>query len=105
MATGNENHGRGHHSAVTITLIERPEALRDAELVARCLRRDRGAERELFRAEWSHVHATLHRLLGPNRDLEDLAQETFVQVFASLASFRGEARLSTWISRIAAHVA
>jgi RNA polymerase sigma-70 factor, ECF subfamily len=75
------------------------------DLVARCLSGERAAERELFRRERSRVHATLYRVLGSNRDIEDLVQETFLEVFRSLRSFRGEAKLSTWIDRIGARVA
>jgi RNA polymerase sigma-70 factor (ECF subfamily) len=37
--------------------------------------------------------------------MDDLLQETFIEVFRSLPSFRGESRLSTWIDRIAVRVA
>jgi RNA polymerase sigma-70 factor (ECF subfamily) len=66
---------------------------------------EQAAARELFRSHQGRVHATLFRVLGANRDMDDLMQETFIQVFRSLKSFRGEARLATWIDRIAARVA
>src|SRR5687768_6416145 len=74
-------------------------------LVDRCMDGEQAAARELFRAHQGRVHATLFRVLGANRDMDDLLQETFIQVFRSLKGFRGEARLSTWIDRIAARVA
>ena len=77
----------------------------DAALVARCLAGDRAAERDLFRREKGRVHGTLYRVLGSNRDMDDLIQETFLEVFRSLKGFRGEAKLSTWIDRIAVRVA
>ncbi len=77
----------------------------DTALVARCLAGERSAERELFRRERGRVHATLYRVLGANRDLEDLVQEAFLEVFRSLGGFRGESRLSTWIDRITVRVA
>jgi RNA polymerase sigma-70 factor (ECF subfamily) len=77
----------------------------DGALVARCLVGDRAAERELFRRERGRVHATLYRVLGSNRDMDDLIQETFLEVFRSLRGFRGESKLSTWIDRIAARAA
>ena len=79
--------------------------LPDLVLVDRCAQGEQAAARELFRTHQARVHATLFRVLGANRDMEDLLQETFIQVFRSLRGFRGEARLSTWIDRIAARVA
>ena len=43
----------------------------------------------------------LFRLVGSSRDLDDLAQEVFIAVFRALPRFRGEAKLTTWIDRIA----
>jgi RNA polymerase sigma-70 factor, ECF subfamily len=80
-------------------------ALADLVLVDRCLEGEQAAARELFRAHQARVHSTLFRVLGGNRDMDDLLQETFIQVFRSLRSYRGEARLATWIDRIAARVA
>jgi RNA polymerase sigma-70 factor (ECF subfamily) len=79
--------------------------LPDLLLVDRCAQGEQAAARELFRTHQARVHATLFRVLGASRDMEDLLQETFIQVFRSLRSFRGEAKLSTWIDRIAARVA
>ena len=77
----------------------------DATLVAACLAGDRAAERALFRTHRTRVHSTLWRVLGGGRELDDLIQETFLEVFRSLKGFRGEAKLSTWIDRIAVRVA
>jgi RNA polymerase sigma-70 factor (ECF subfamily) len=41
------------------------------------------------------------RMLGPTADAEDVAQETFVAAFKSLASFQFDAKFSTWLYRIA----
>lgn len=83
--------------------------LEDVVLVERCLGRVTGAQeaaaRDLFRRYRGRVHAALFRILGGNADMEDLLQETFVQVFASLKSWRAEASLATWIDRIAVRVA
>lgn len=79
--------------------------LADLLLVDRCIGGEDAAARELFRTYQGRVHATLFRVLGANRDMDDLLQETFIQVFRSLRGFRGDARLATWIDRIAARVA
>lgn len=83
--------------------------LDDVVLVDRCLGRALGGQdagaRELFRRYRGRVHGALYRILGSNAEMEDLLQETFIQVFASLKSWRAEASLATWIDRIAVRVA
>lgn len=74
-------------------------------LVDRCLTGEPAATRELFRRHRGRVHASLYRVLGGNRDMDDLLQEAFLQVFQSLRGWRAEASLSTWIDRIAVRVA
>jgi RNA polymerase sigma-70 factor (ECF subfamily) len=44
-------------------------------------------------------------VLGTNRDMDDLLQEAFIQVFASLRGWRAEASLATWIDRVSVRVA
>lgn len=49
------------------------------------------------------VRNTCFRFVKNPQDADDLAQDVFVQVYESLAHFRNEAELSTWIYRIAAN--
>jgi len=77
----------------------------DVLLVDRCLTGEPAATRELFRRHRGRVHASLFRVLGGNRDMDDLLQEAFLQVFQSLRGWRAEASLSTWIDRVAVRVA
>jgi RNA polymerase sigma-70 factor, ECF subfamily len=74
-------------------------------LVRRCQAGEPAAWTELYRQEGPRVARFLRRLLGPSRDTDDIVQQVFVEVFAALPSFRGDARLSTWIYGIAANVA
>jgi len=77
----------------------------ETDLVARCQSGDPAALRALFERERSRVHALLFRVVGSNTHMDDLLQETFLQVFRSLPSFRGESSLRTWIDRCAIRVA
>ena len=77
----------------------------DVLLVDRCLTGEPAATRELFRRHKGRVHASLFRVLGTNRDMDDLLQEAFLQVFQSLRGWRAEASLATWIDRVAVRVA
>lgn len=79
------------------------EALIDRALVARALLRDdRTAFEQLLRRHQGMVRAQLRRLLeGDAAAADDLAQETFLLAWRKLDQFRGEARFSTWLHRIA----
>ena len=77
----------------------------DLALARRCLAGDRDAQRELFHRELDRVHRILYRILGPGGDLEDVAQEAMVELFRSLARYRGEATLATWVDRITVRTA
>jgi RNA polymerase sigma-70 factor (ECF subfamily) len=86
---------------VPLKLVPRNEPADDGELIAACIEGDKTAQRTLFRREYARVHSTVYRILGNSRDVDDIVQETFIAVFRALPTFRGDARLSTWIDRIA----
>ncbi len=75
----------------------------DRALVARALLGDDPrAFEQLLRRHQGMVRAQLRRLLhGDAAAADDLAQETFVLAWRKLDQFRGEARFSTWLYRIA----
>jgi RNA polymerase sigma-70 factor (ECF subfamily) len=66
---------------------------------------DRAAQRELFHAQRLGVHHTLFRILGSNRELEDLVQDAFLEIFRALPSFRGDSTLARWCQTIATRTA
>jgi RNA polymerase sigma-70 factor (ECF subfamily) len=74
----------------------------DDELVDRCRLGDTNAWRILYERYSPSVHRFISALGIPMEEREDAAQDVFMAVYRSLASFRGEAQLSTWIYRIAA---
>ena len=49
----------------------------------------------------SSILSITSRMLGPAGDVEDVAQETFVAAYKSLAGFQHGAKFSTWLYRIA----
>jgi RNA polymerase sigma-70 factor, ECF subfamily len=51
------------------------------------------------------VHHTLYRILGSNQDMEDVLQETFLEVFRSMSRYAARSSLVTWCCAIASHVA
>lgn len=79
------------------------EARIDQALVTRIrLDGDRRAFEQLVRRNQGMVRAQLRRLLhGDEAAADDLAQETFMLAWRKLDQFRGEARFSSWLYRIA----
>ena len=77
--------------------------LNDADLVARVLLDDdHHAFAELVRNHQSTVRGLLRNLTRTDLALaDDLAQETFLRAYKNIRSFRGEAKFSTWLYRIA----
>jgi RNA polymerase sigma-70 factor (ECF subfamily) len=77
--------------------------LNDADLVARVLLDDdHHAFAELVRNHQSTVRGLLRNLTRTDISLaDDLAQETFLRAYKNIRSFRGEAKFSTWLYRIA----
>ncbi len=78
----------------------------DAELVLRVLTRDdRHAFAEIVRRHQSLVRTLLRRLTCGDAALaDDLAQESFLRAYRGLARYRGEAKLSSWLYRVAYNV-
>jgi RNA polymerase sigma-70 factor, ECF subfamily len=64
---------------------------------------DQTAFASLVRTHQRMIHALTYRMTGSLADAEDLAQEAFVRAFDQLASFRGDAKFSSWLYRIAVH--
>lgn len=79
------------------------EARVDRALVARVvLGNDQRAFEQLLRRHQGMVRAQLRRLLrGDEAAADDLAQETFLLAWRKLEQFRGDAKFSTWLYRIA----
>jgi RNA polymerase sigma-70 factor (ECF subfamily) len=77
--------------------------LTDADLIARVLLEDdHHAFAELVKNHQSAVRGLLRQLTRSDLALaDDLAQETFLKAYKNIRSFRGEAKFSTWLYRIA----
>jgi len=73
----------------------------DRKLVGRAREGDADAFEELVRLHTPQLYRLLARMLGSASAAEDVAQECFIRAWRALPSFRGEARFSTWLYRIA----
>ncbi len=69
--------------------------------IVECQPGDQEAFENLIRENQRMIHSLCYRLTGSMEDAEDLAQDTFVQAYRNLAQFRAEAKVSSWLYRIA----
>jgi RNA polymerase sigma-70 factor (ECF subfamily) len=76
----------------------------EQDLIERCRGGDRKAFADLVDRYKILVFTLVDRMIGDKVLVEDLAQEVFIRVYQGLPGFRGDARLSTWIYRIAYNV-
>ena len=73
----------------------------ERSLLRRLRDRDERAFRELIDSHRDRVFNITYRMLGHRAEAEDVAQEVFITVFKTIESFREEAKLSTWLYRVA----
>ena len=73
----------------------------DEELVARA----QGGDKESFNQlvlRWERpVYALAYRVLGRQEDARDVCQEAFLRAYRALPRFKGQAKFSSWLYRIA----
>ena len=78
-------------------------SLAERLLIARLKERDGRAFDEIVQLYGNKVFSLVYRMLGNRHEAEDVAQEVFITVFKTVDGFRGEAKFSTWLLRIAAN--
>jgi RNA polymerase sigma-70 factor (ECF subfamily) len=79
----------------------RIEDLDDAGLVEYARQRDPAAFWLIIKRHNQRLHRVARAVLNDDTEAEDVLQETYIHAFTHLAEFRAEARLSTWLTRIA----
>ena len=72
----------------------------DLMLVRQIVAGDRGAFERLMRLHNRRLFRIARAALGNEADAEDALQEAYLSVYRSIAQFRGEASVSTWLSRM-----
>src|SRR6185436_16195182 len=73
----------------------------DEQLVELAVREDPDAFGEIVRRWERKIFALCFGMLGREDDARDAAQEAFIAAYRNLANFRGDARVSSWLHRIA----
>ena len=75
--------------------------MNDTELIRKISAKDHSAFRALVEQYQTLVLNTCYNLMGNKQDAEDVSQDVFFQVYKTAENFRGEAKISTWLYRIA----
>ena len=73
----------------------------DEDLVARSIGGDLDSFNQLILRWERPIYALAYRVIGREEDARDVCQETFLRAFRALPGFKGQAKFSSWLYRIA----
>ena len=76
----------------------------EARLIARAQDGDERAFETIFHTYERRVYSLCVRMTGDLTEAEDLTQETFLQLFRRISTFRNESAFSTWLHRVTVNV-
>src|SRR5690349_6289833 len=74
--------------------------LSEKELIEGCAKGDRAAQKALYERYCRKMMVICQRYARSTHEAEDILQEGFIKVFASMKSSREESKIATWITRI-----
>ena len=94
--TGVWTQGKGIQPMAAQELVAEA-GLSDETLVERVRGGERAAFDALYRRYFARIYRFLDRRLGNRSDVEETVQEVFINLFASLDGFRGEAPFAAWV--------
>jgi len=78
--------------------------LREAELLAQAREGNTRANSQLVELHQDRIYGVIFRMVREPTLAEELTQDVFIKAFRNLSSFRGDARFSTWVYRIAVNI-
>lgn len=76
----------------------------EEKLITKIKKGDRDAFAELVELYKDKVYQVSYRMLGNAQEAEDVAQETFLRVYANIGNYDPSYKFSTWIYRIATNL-
>ena len=98
--------GQAHNDAVATGAVPVAGAEpTDEQIVDRVRAGDTAAFELLMRRHNQRLYRTVRSILRDDAETEDTLQESYMSAFTHLDQFRGQARFSTWLTRIAVHEA
>lgn len=76
----------------------------EQEWIARAKRGDRDAFEHLMRLYEKKVYSIAFRMTGDAADAFDVSQDTFLRLYGTLDSYRGDSAFSTWLYRLTTNI-
>ncbi len=77
------------------------DVLNDRELIDKYLAGETAAFSELVKRHQNPIYSLAFRVVGRAEEAEDLTQEIFIRLLDKVSMWRGEAKVSTWLYRLA----
>lgn len=72
----------------------------EKELIHRCLKGERMAQKQLYDKFAGRLYAVSFRYMKSKEDAGDVLQDSFIKIFNNLASFRYDCPLEAWLKRV-----
>jgi RNA polymerase sigma-70 factor (ECF subfamily) len=89
----------------TVPATSFADQMSDQQVVARVVAGDVAQFELLIRRHNQRIYRAVRGVLGSDHDVEDVMQQAYLNAFAHLRQFNGDAQFSTWLTRIAVNEA
>src|SRR5215510_6305656 len=76
----------------------------EGQAIALAQRGDHAAFEYIYKAYCRRVYSVCLRMIRNPAEAEDLTQQTFLQLFRKIGTFRSESNFSTWLYRVTVNV-
>jgi len=77
-----------------------PTIIHIKDLVARCRHGDKRAQMEIYDRYYKAMYNTAYRIIGHSAEAEDIMQESFLNAFTKIESFKENSTFGAWLKRI-----
>jgi RNA polymerase sigma-70 factor, ECF subfamily len=85
---------------MALSQVERDDRSDEFDLIRRAARKEETAIRVIIQAHNRRLYRVARSIVRDDGEAEDVLQEAYLRAFSSLAEFRGDSSLSTWLTRI-----
>jgi RNA polymerase sigma-70 factor, ECF subfamily len=76
----------------------------DTDLIKGMIEKDENSLRIVVEKYQNYLFKTCFGLLRNKEDAEEAVQDTFIQIYKKISTYRGESKFSTWLYRIAVNM-